>query len=208
MKRIAVVTLLFFTAFVSLVFAQKSGSENNSAMRRKIAELNRNFTYQGKPINPLAIQDLVAWAADPLPGPIAVDVGGTIDSNRYYGDYEVRKNGFVYIDVPVDEDTKGWFGYEHLGRLANGLHVLHTYYNSGGTGIFESVLLVECFADFEYREKGRRRQLLIIKRRAEFKMGEGDSGEVTVKPKENVVIIGNDKLVRKKPRRITIGKRN
>jgi hypothetical protein len=35
------------------------------------------------------------------------------------------------------------YSYQHIGVISNRYHVLRTFYNGGGTGIFQSVLLVE-----------------------------------------------------------------
>lgn len=191
-----IITLLIFFIFGAIAFAQAKPQEKPLTLQQQLAELNKNFTFRGKPIHPRAIQDLVSWVADPLPGPIAIDVEGTFETNRYFGEYEVRENRLIYIDLEQSIlEQRGWFGYKHLGKLANGFHVLRTYDNGGGTGVFGSVLLVECLIDFEYKDDGNRREFLVLKRKGEFGIGDRYSGEIKLKPKENIILISADKPI-------------
>ena len=163
-----------------------------SKLRRQSEELNKRFTYKGRPVHPLAVQDLLSGVSDPLPGPIAVDVEGTYDSNRYFGEYTER-DGRVFIDLKTDEQPSGWFGYEYLGRLANGFHVLRTFENGGGSGVFQSLLLIECAVDFEYVGGGERRYRLAMARRGEILLGDRYSGVIKLEPGRNAVIVRADK---------------
>lgn len=192
MKYSVVSVLILFLTWVSTL-GQAEPLSKPLTVQQQLTELNNKFTYRGKPVHPRAIQDLVSWVADPLPGPVAIDVEGTYDTNRYFGEFHKRENGVVFIDLeqPILKQ-KGWFGYRYIGRLANGFHVLQTYDNGGGTGVFGSVLLLECVIDFEYKIDGSRRKFLSLKRRGEFGIGDRYSGEITVKPKENAILIGTD----------------
>ncbi len=167
---------------------------------RQLAEINKSFTYRGKTIHPRAVKDLVSWVADPLPGPIAIDVEGTFDTNRYFGDYETRADGFVFVDLTQKyvKET-GWFSYKHLGRLQNGYHVIRTFDNAGGTGVFQSLLLVEALVDFEYEGNGARRQALVLRRRGEFGIGDRYDGTIQIDPKRNRITVGPDKQNIDKP---------
>lgn len=201
----AFVVLMIFNASFALNAQERQSEADSSTLRRQLEELNRSFTYQGKPIHPRAIQDLVAWVSDALPGPVAVDVEGAYRNNRYFGDYELKKDGLVFIDLSQNPlDQEGSFAYERLGKLANGLHVLRTFANSGGTGVFQSLLLVECLIDFEYKNDGSRRSLLVIKRRGEFALGDRYSGTIKLEPAENAILIGSDKGNVKKPYRVKL----
>ena len=191
----------FYLALISVFLlggtATSAGAQarekNSPLLRRQLSELNGSFTYRGKAIHPRAIQDLVAWTADPRPGPVAVDVAGSFDSDRYFGEYETRKDKSVFINLAQKIlEREGWFAYRHLGRLANGYHVLRTYENGGGTGIFGNLLLVECLIDFEYGEGGTRRQFLVLKRRGQFNLGDKYAGKIRLLPEKNTILIGAD----------------
>jgi hypothetical protein len=185
--------IVFFSLLVLTVWTQSAFTQNQVTLRKELSQLNKDFTYRGKPVHPRAIKDLTSWVADPLAGPIAVDVAGTYDSNRYFGDYKVQENGNVFIDLTQEnvEDT-GWFSYKHLGRLGNGLHVIRTFDNGGGTGVFQSIILVECLLDFEYKSDGGRKSILVIRRRGEFGIGDRYDGKILVDSKHNQITISPD----------------
>lgn len=194
MVRCSFIRIVFLAVAATSILAQGVFAQSQTDLRKELAQLNKSFTYRGKAIHPRAIKDLRTWVADPLPGPIAVDVAGTFDTNRYFGDYNIQENGNVFVDLTQEylEDT-GWFSYKHLGRLANGLHVLRTFDNGGGTGVFQSILLVECLIDYEFKDNGQRRSLLVLRRRGEFGIGDRYDGEVTVDAKNNRITINADK---------------
>jgi hypothetical protein len=187
-KLIALCSLL-----VLAVSVQSGWEQSPPSLANELAQLNKDFSYRGKPIHPRAVKDLTSWVSDPRPGPIAVDVAGTYESNRYFGEYRVQDNGNVFIDLSQEylEET-GSFSYNYLGRLANGFHVLRTYFHGGGSGVFESLLLIECVIEFEYKDDGRRESILVIKRRGEFGLGDRYDGKVSVDSKRNSITVGSD----------------
>jgi hypothetical protein len=160
-----------------------------------LAEVNRDFTYRSQPINPRAVKELESGLADSVPGPVAVDLEGTWHSNRYYGEFARRADGSVYIDMRTTvltppPDNLGWYAYKRLGTLASGVHVLETWDNGGGTGIFTNLLLVRFTIDQELSYDGRRQRLVML-RVGECVLGDRYDGEVLVKG--NTVEIGADR---------------
>ena len=204
--RSSFIRIPFVAALAFSVIAQSVHAQSQAGLKRELAQLDKNFTYRGKAVHPRAIKDLTSWVADPLPGPVAIDVAGTFDTNRYFGDYKIQDNGNVFIDLTQRflEDT-GWFSYKHLGRLANGLHVIRTFDNGGGTGVFESILLIECLIDYEFKDNGQRRSLLILRRRGEFGIGDRYDGKITVDTKRNRITINPDKRNVEKAFTIQVG---
>lgn len=185
--------VIICVAFLVIIAAESGFSQSNTILHRQLVELNKQFKYRGKFVHPRAIKDLTSWVSDPLPGPTAVDVAGTYDSNRYFGDFRIQENGNVFIDLTQPQlEEDGWFSYKHLGRLANGLHVIRTFDNGGGTSVFQSILLVEGVIDYEYKDDGRRKPILIIRRRGEFGIGDRYDGKVLVESKRNRIKVGPD----------------
>lgn len=179
------------------------------SIQAQLDEANRDFTYKGKPINPLAIQELGMWLSDTLPGPVAIDLAGTYETNRYFGEYTREKDGTVTINLNTTnptaskDDNKGWFSYRRIGTLPNRIQVLETAASGGGSGIFMSLLLVQFAADYEYGEDGARRDRVVIRRTGEFGLGDRYQGTVTIKG--NTIEIGADARVGgEKPRTIRI----
>lgn len=176
------------------VSVQDGLSQSHAKLQKQLARLDKDFTYRGMAVHPRAIQDLCSWVADRLPGPIAIDVAGTFDSNRYFGDYKIQDNGNVFIDLTQHLlEDKGWFSYKHLGRLANGLHVIRTFDNGGGTGEFQSILLVQFRLDYEYEDNGKRRSVLVMRRRGQFGIGDRYNGKIKLDARRNRITVGPDK---------------
>ena len=123
---------------VKLVLVPERGQVNPLSLPQQLAEINKTFTYHGVPIHPRAVQDLTSWLSDGEPGPVAINVEMSLNSNRYYGVYALSEKHDVFIDFKKQQvRSDGWFSYRHLGRLDNGLHVLQTSDNGGGKLAFE-----------------------------------------------------------------------
>ena len=147
----------------------------------ELNEANFHFTYRGKPIAPKAVNDLTAWDSDQFPGPVAVDLEAN-DSNRYSGDVERNANWFM--TRWQDEESKSSFGYQYVGRLANGFHVLHTAKNDGGSGTFESLLLVKFSAEGAYAEDKAGIKIgyrVVLHQVGELALGDRSGAELKVK---------------------------
>jgi len=165
-------------------------------VQRQLKDANGSFTFDGAPINPLALKELTTWESDSYPGPIAVDLDGTSHSNRYFGEYAKTPQGSVRIDMRTTKvvpsaENEGWFSYERIGTLTNGIHVVETSDNGGGTGVFKSLLLIRFAVDFEYTDTGARRDRVVMKRLGEVTLGDRYGGTVTVKG--NAVEIAADR---------------
>jgi hypothetical protein len=171
-----------------------------------LAEANRDFAYRGQPINPRAVQELLSWISDSLPGPVSIDLAGTWNSNRYFGEFARRAGGDVFIDLKTAQvgpaaDNPGWFAYRRIGTLTSGVHVVETWENRGGSGVFTNLLLVRFVVDQEH-SSGERRQRLLMVRVGEEPLGDRYSGEVVVKG--NVITIAAGGRDRAKPRTLTL----
>lgn len=198
--KLTVVAFLLLASVGTQAFAQPSGKDvvvpergqvNPLSLPQQLTEINKTFTYHGVPIHPRAVQDLTSWLSDGEPGPVAINVEMSLNSNRYYGGYAISETHDVFIEFKKQLfRSEGWFSYRHLGRLANGLHVLQTSDNGGGKGIFENLLLVECTIDYEFQSDGARRELLVMQRRGEFSLGDRYSGQIKLESKENTIVIG------------------
>jgi hypothetical protein len=177
------------------------------SLRKQLKEANERFTFRDKPINPLAVHDLLPWLSDKLPGPVAIDVAGTYGSNRYSGPYTTAKDGTVSVDLKEPGRSSaggaayaGYFKYRHLGMLANGIQVLRTWENAGGSGLFNSLLLVRFVVDDEYTGDGSRRYRLVLWQVGEYTLGDRYGGAIELQARANSIRIGADGKNVKKPR--------
>lgn len=103
-----------------------------------LQEAEARFEHRGRPIHPGLVKLFETSLADRgTPVTVAVDVAAAHDTNGYPSD-EVTKRGRL-VGMKLDHGT---YDYEHLGRLANGIHVVRTFASSGGSGIFQTLFLV------------------------------------------------------------------
>jgi hypothetical protein len=186
----------------------------------QLKEADDTFTFGGEPINPLAIKDLLAVITDRYPGPVAVDLASTHPyrvkipvapftefvkgPNRYFGTYGKADDGTITIDLKTTRRDQGRFSYKRIGRLTNGLHVLETWENGGGSGTWRSLLLVKFAVDFEYGpdydanrlDRVVRRDRLVMMRVGAFGLDDSD-GAIAVRG-DTVEISASSRVVKEK----------
>jgi hypothetical protein len=124
-----------------------------------------------------------------------------------FGEYARDKDGVVSIDLNTTEfprpaENKGYFRYKRLGTLPGGIHVLETWANGGGSGVFMDLLLVKFAVDSEYGDDGARRERLVMVRAGAIGLADRYRGAVTVKG--NTVQIGADGVNVKKSKVLRI----
>ena len=105
---------------------------------------------------------------------VTVDADGTVS-------IDMRDTGFG----SRTDASAGWFSYKRVGTLRNGVHVLETWENGGGSGVFTSVLFVTFAIDDDLgvtsRNELERRRRLLMKRVGEVGIGDRYLGTVTVR---------------------------
>lgn len=172
------------TDTVSMLAAYKDriaaleGSQKKSP-QDALREANERFTFGGKPINPRMLGDLLPLLSDTLPGPVVVDLEG--GGNRYFAEISILAKGEVRATWSEGTEEQ-IFQYQHLGMLANGMHVVKTMSSGGGSGAFFDLLLVKFIADAEYANGGALRSRLIMMRTGAFLLGAGYEGHIKVEP--------------------------
>jgi uncharacterized protein YecT (DUF1311 family) len=164
-------------AYKSRIAALEANIQKST--QEALREANEHFTFQGKPINPRMLKDLLPLLSDKLPGPVAVDLEG--GGNRYFAEITVPEKGIVRATWKEEKDELS-FQYQHLGVLANGMHVVKTLAVSGGSGAFFDLLLVKFLADTEYTDGGKSRGRLLMMRTGAFALGAGYNGSIKVQP--------------------------
>lgn len=96
--------------------------------------------WDGTAVHPGCIQELTTDLADPTPVVAAVDLEGCRRSNRFASSAEI--DGRVLRWRNPDGEGRGYFQYEYLGVLANGVHVVRVEDSGGGSGVFHSLLFL------------------------------------------------------------------
>ncbi len=117
------------------------------------------FTIQGKPISPQIVKDLVTWISDGGDQVVSIDLIGSQGSNRYFDEGVLVKKFGKFFTVEGNTTLapkEGFFTYSVEGMTDNGVFILSTSENGGGSGVFETLLLVRIIEGkgFDLKERG------------------------------------------------------
>jgi len=132
-------------------------------------------------INPKILTDLIGWISDSGDQVTSINIPKSNKSNRYYGEITISKpdSGFPIVQSRNDESTDS---YQYVGCSFSGVHILRTWSNTGGTGVFCDILLVTISNDkaISY-EKGRtvKNDRLVIKKIGSLTLGDRYEGNIT-----------------------------
>jgi hypothetical protein len=103
--------------------------------------LKEHFFFGGNPVHPKIIEDMITWSPDSGDQTVAINLEDSQGSNKY-NFYEglsasiENKNLWVKI-----EHEDGFFSYDFHGVSDNGIMVLGTAENGGGSGVFQKLML-------------------------------------------------------------------
>jgi len=103
--------------------------------------LKEHFFFGGNPVHPKIIEDMITWISDSGDQTVAINLEDSQGSNKY-NFYEglsasiENKNLWVKI-----EHEDGFFSYDFHGVSDNGIMVLGTAENGGGSGVFQQLML-------------------------------------------------------------------
>jgi hypothetical protein len=136
------------------------------------------FQVDGRAIHPACVYELHVSLAELQPVATSVDVEGCEASDRYGGG-EVRalRGGLEYRDESLF--GTGFFAYWPVGRTSDGIHVLHTVENGGGSGAFHRVLFV-VLARETFWDEGKVVRRWILRRLGEESLGDRTRDEVSL----------------------------
>jgi hypothetical protein len=164
------------------------------------------YFFDKKPyIHPRIIEDLSTWTSDGGEQVVAINVPGSMGTNRYFGDIKTKSGkgaSLVYSEQTeqCEKDACPFgpphFGYRLAGKTASGIYVLVTESGGGGSGNFKSLLFVTLHGDMglsydeRHLELHLTRQRWIVRRLAEIPLGDRYDGEIAVVG--NSVLVGKD----------------
>ena len=103
--------------------------------------LKEHFFFGGNPVHPKIIEEMITWISDSGDQTVAINLEDSQGSNKY-NFYEglsasiENKNLWVKI-----EHEDGFFSYDFHGVSDNGIMVLGTAENGGGSGVFQQLML-------------------------------------------------------------------
>lgn len=149
-------------------------------IQERLEEANKFFTYDGKPLNPHAVQQL---AGNENFTPIAME----IYSDSYAtGDYVANKvDDGIFHSVDWTENGYQFYrGYFHYGMLDNGIHVVEVSESTGGTMVAKNLVLCKFIADSVYDENGHKKERLTLMSVGNIVLGDRYAGKITLKGNE------------------------
>ena len=134
-------------------------------------------------INPRILEDLIGWLSDTGNQVVSINVSDSNRSNRYFGNitHEEKESGYPLVTSSHDD---GWFSYQYLGRSFSGLHLVQTWSNGGGSGIFCNIILVTLSLDsaLEYgKDKNEKSTRFLLKLIGSLPLGDRYEGTVSYK---------------------------
>ena len=134
-------------------------------------------------INPSILKDLSGWISDTGDQVVSVNVTGSNSSNRYFGQVSAHgiKNEYPIVTFKSDEPT---YSYQYIGCSFSGVHIVRTWSNSGGSGVFCSVLLVTLSNDTSLGfddGKSVKADRLVIKKIGLLPLGDRYEGDLSYK---------------------------
>jgi hypothetical protein len=128
------------------------------------------LVVDGVVVHPGAFAELTTWLSDGMPRIAAVDLIGIADSNRWFQAVE-RSDDDVTIRNSEGWRGEGSFTYRAIGRAPNGIVVVETWDNGGGSGVFESLLLVR-IERHRFDDEGERAERIEMRAVGEFSLGD------------------------------------
>ena len=176
-----------------------------------LTEVNSTFKYNGKPINPLFLYEITTNILIEDNALVSIDVSyaSTLEKYKNIGNPnnlsegdEFRKfetyDNYTYsttwreVENIFDDGSysykSGYFNYKWYGKLNNGIHILRTLTNGGGSMDVVNLLFVK-FSEQEYFNNGTKEQRLFLTKVSEESFGMPENLNITLdKEKNNVTI--------------------
>ena len=137
------------------------------------------FKYGDKLIHPLMIRELVPLiSAGHLAYSVNLDENDA--GNRFAEKVQKLPNGDLSCELSLSDTAngQGYFAYRHLGILQGGTHVLVTYWNGGGSGVFQDLLFIRFVVQKFRGIDGAAHERHLMDLVDSFGLGDRDSGEI------------------------------
>jgi hypothetical protein len=103
--------------------------------------LKEHFFFGGNPVHPKIIEDMISWISDSGDQTVAINLEDSQGSNKYNfyeGLSASIENKNLWVKIEHDD---GFFSYDFHGVSDNGIMVLGTAENGGGSGVFQYLML-------------------------------------------------------------------
>lgn len=143
-------------------------------------------------VHPLILRELLGLLSDPTTTIVSIDLGSANRSNRFFGDFSIRKeNGCTWIEWRGGQRES--FAYSHIATSPSGVQMLECHDWGGGSGVFGSVALVALECDrtlVETTDGISTRDRIILKMLGSIGLGDRYAGEISYQ--KGLLMIGPD----------------
>jgi hypothetical protein len=189
----AIVFARWRSGLVALVLAARALDAHAADVARDVPSFVR-----APFVHPLVVRELAPGLLDPGEQIVAIDaVGAASARNRFSGNFTVHEASGAPRVVWSGEVRPGaraaFYSYQFLGTLDARVTVLRVARGTGGTGVFETLLLVTMDEDVALTYDATRHELrtdrkrLLLRLMAEIPLGDRYSGVVAVRGDEIVI---------------------
>ena len=160
------------------------------------AEPNAKYSFCDAPfIHPNILRDLTTALSDSGDQVVAINLTDSQEANRYaaelHVDREPGRNPLVYVGGDTEK-----FSYQYVGETKSGIHILHISQWPGGSGVFESFMLLTVERDKGLTVNWKKglvlldRERFILKKLGEIFLGDRWQGELRIEG--DTLFVGKD----------------
>jgi hypothetical protein len=133
-------------------------------------------------INPQILNDLSGWRSDTGDQIVSINISESNRSNRYHGDITAEESdGYPVVTSTYKEE---WVSYQYIGSSFSGVHIIQTWSNGGGSGVFTNILLFTLSSDSSLKSNGlnyTKKPRFVIKLVGSLPLGDRYQGKVNYK---------------------------
>jgi hypothetical protein len=178
-KLLSGLALIGFCALAS-AFSPPIARADEASPAALIGEAKRAFTLNGKPIPPEIFRDFGDGdIADSGAIRVTIDAKAAIGSNLYY-DAITTAHGWVDQKTTSGERAGEETAYHFVGATQNGLLVFITSWQSGGSGDFIALHIIDIAAARGLDLEGKPYQRINLTTLRSIPLGDRWDGEVTI----------------------------
>lgn len=125
----------------------------------KIALAKNAFTFHGQVINPICLAQFNSSLSE-VKHVTSINLDDCQQINqKKIKIYKGNKGGF-FFDKFKTKIMRGYYGYKVIGRSSNGVYVVETFNNIGGTGTDANILLLKLVTQDIYVYKGNKHPII------------------------------------------------